>query len=1049
MRRLLFLVLGMLLISAQILAQNNRTITGNVTDDNGQPVSGASVIIKNTRTGTSTDAKGSFTISVAASAKAFVISAVGFVSQEISIGTETTLTITLKQDASTMEQVVITGYTREKRTQFSGSATVIAGDKVASVPVGSFDQALQGRAAGVLVNSGSGQPGSSPTIIIRGVQSIQGAGAQPLFIIDGVPMPAADMQTINPNDFESITVLKDAGASALYGARGGTGVIVITTKRGKAGVSNLTLRTQFGMTQKPSFSQLNMMNTSEILRYEEMTGLAGAGTNTPGWVYSLKNPANASLPATSPAGNPFAPSQARYTAILDSVRGIDMDYTDLFFRQGISQSHQFDMNGGNDKTRFYLSGSYFGQQGVAHGSDLNRYTTRFNIDHTSGKLSVSMSSLVGYSKTNFSEGEWLGNSPRNPFQMVYRAKPYENPYKTNGSLNYGASTSLNLKQIANLIEGVNASTYRDNQIKINSGLTIAYKLFSWLTLKNTVGVDVSSNLWQHTIQAGSYYGTVSPTFNSGEDRETYQLITQVINTSALLFNKRFADVHEVELGAYFEAVRGKQKGLGFTLYNLDPRLSETGQGAGALPVSSGQTTYPQNASSAKSGYGIRSYFATGRYTYNGKYTLNANIRRDGTSRIVNVNNREITTWSAGVIWNAIKESFLKQQSIFSDLRLRVSYGIVPNIGSISTGTYGIGGGIISLTNYQGTQVPAFGTTTYAGSAITGLAPTNPGNPNLKIEMIKKANIGVDFAMWQNRARVSFDVYKNNTALRLFVNQPLSATTGFGNQSLAINAGTMSNKGFEGLINVDVVKQKDLVVTLGINHSMNINKIEDLGLVNEYFLGTFVIRKGLPYGSHYTYNYLGADPTTGKPIFETADGKTTNDIGQAGQFAKFGTYLPKHEGGFTADITFKRFSVSALFSYQFDVVRSDNTRNWITRGVPGYYAAVNQSREMLTNQWMKAGDNKFFQSPLYDRGFTSSDLHDAKFLRFRNLMLAYSLPQISIGGTTVMKSGRFYVQGQNIAVWSPWKGLDIEDNNNISLNEYPNPKMVVVGLDINL
>jgi TonB-linked SusC/RagA family outer membrane protein len=1048
MRRLLFLVLGMLLISAQILAQNNRTITGNVTDDNGQPVSGASVIIKNTRTGTSTDAKGSFTISVAASAKAFVISAVGFVSQEISIGTETTLTISLKQDASTMEQVIVTGYTREKKNQFSGSAAVVSGDKVATVPVGAFDQALQGRAAGVLVNSGSGQPGTSATITIRGVQSIQGAGAQPLFVIDGIPAPAFDMQSINPNDFESITILKDASASALYGARGGTGVIVITTKRGRAGVSNLTLRTQVGMTQKPSFSRLNMMNTAEILQYEEMTGLAGAGTSTPGWIYSLKNPANASLPATSPGSNPYAASQARYNAILDSIRNINYDYTDLFFRQGISQNHEFNLTGGSEKTRFYFSGAYFGQQGVAYGSDLNRYTTRFNIDHTTGKLTLSLTSLLAYSKTNYSEGEWLGNSPRDPFQMVYRAKPYENPFKNDGTLNYGSSTSLNLKQIANLLEGIDASTYRDNQIKANSGITAAYKFTPWLTFKNTVGVDVSSNLWQHTIQAGSYYGTVSPSFNSGEDRETYQLITQVINTSSLLFNKRFADRHEVELGGYFETVRGKQKALGFTLFNLDPRLSETGQGAGALPVSTGQTTYPQNASSAKSGYGIRSLFGTARYTYDGKYTLNANIRRDGTSRIVNLDNREITTWSAGLIWNTIKESFLQKQNIFSDLRFRASYGIVPNIGSIGTTTYGVGGGIVSVTNYQGAQVPVFGTTTYAGSTITGLAPTSPGNPNLKIEKIKKANIGVDFAMWQNRARVTFDVYKNKT-VDLFVNQPLSATTGFGGSSLAINAGVMSNKGFEGSLNVDVIKQKNLLVTLGVNHSMNINRIEDLGLVTEYFLGTFVIREGLPYGSHYTYNYLGADPATGKPIFETADGKTTNDVGKAGQFAKFGTYLPKHVGGFTADVTFKRFSVSALFSYQFDVVRSDNTRNWITRGVPGYYAAVNQSREMLTNQWMKPGDNKFFNSPLWDRGFTSSDLHDAKFLRFRNLMVAYQLPQINIGGTTIMKSGRFYIQGQNIAVWSPWKGLDPEDNNNISLNEYPNPKAVVVGLDINL
>jgi hypothetical protein len=570
-------------------------------------------------------------------------------------------------------------------------------------------------------------------------------------------------------------------------------------------------------------------------------------------------------------------------------------------------------------------------------------------------------------------------------------------------------------------------------------------LLPYLVLKNTFGIDVATDLWSKWIRANSYYGTLQ-TYNAGEDREAYQVRSQLINTSSAIFTKRFNGIHDVELGAYFEVVRGRQKAFGFTLYNLDPRLGETGQGAGSLPTG-GAATMTQNASSAQSGFGIRSYFATARYTYNNKYTLNANVRRDGTSRIINPDNKEITTWSAGVIWNALRESFLSSQRIFSDLKLRASYGIVPNIGSIATTTYGIGGSIVSVTNYAGNQVPTYTSSgaQYAGSTITGQVPNTPGNPNYKIERIEKANVGVDLAAWHNRARITLDVYKNKT-IDLFVRQPLSGTTGFAN--LDINAGVMSNKGIEANVSVDVLKQRNLLVTLGINHSYNKNTIEDLGLVNEYFLGTFVIRKGLPYGQHYTYHYLGADPATGKPLFETPDGKTTTDIAQAGQFAKFGTYLPKHVGGFTADITYKRFSVSALFSYQFDVVRNNNQLNWITRGIIGYHASVNASKVMLTQQWMKPGDNAFYQSPLYDRGFTSSDLQDAKFLRFRNLMIAYSLPQLRIGGATLMKSGRFYVEGQNIAIWSPWNGTDPEDNNNISLNEYPNPKMVVVGLDVN-
>lgn len=1034
-------MLSMLLISSQLFAQ--RTFSGRVLDENAQPVVGASVLVKGTKVGTVTDVAGRFALTVPANGKALLVSAVGFATQEVEIGSNTTISVSLKADANTMEQVIITGYGLEKRNQFSGSATVLSGKVVETVPVGSFDQALQGRASGVLVNSGSGQPGTSAVITIRGIQSITGAGAQPLFVIDGVPMPSFDMQTINPNDFESITILKDASASALYGSRGGTGVVVITTKRGRAGTTNFTFRTQVGFTQRPDFSRLNMMNTAEILSYEERTGLQGAGTNTPGWIYSPKNPANSGLPLTSPANNPYAASQARYAAILDSIRGIDYNYADVFYRQGLSQSHEIDVSGGTDKTRFYLSAGYFNQQGIDLGSDLTRYTTRFNIDHSSNKLTISLNSAVGYSITHYSEGEYLGNSPLDPFQMTYRAKPYENPYKADGSLNFGASTSLNLKQVANLLERIQNASYTQNQVKINSGLTLTYRLFPFLTLRNTVGVDLATDLYQHYINANSYAGSLQ-TFNSGEDRENYDMRSQIINTSSIVYNQRIKDLHEIELGGYFEVVRGYQRGLGFVLYNLDPRLTLTGQGAGSLPTN-GAATYPQNSSSAKSGFGIRSYFATARYTYNGKYTINANIRRDGTSRIVNEGNREVTTWSAGVIWNSLKEDFLANQRIFSDLRVRASYGIVPNIGSIATSSYALAGGLASITNYQGPQVPSFTTTSYAGSTITGLRPSSPGNPDLRIERIHKANIGVDFAFWKNRARFTLDVYKNET-VDLFVSQPLSGTTGFG--STNINAGKMSNKGFEFTGKVDIIQHRDLTLTVGINHSYNKNNIDDLGLVTEYFLGTFVIRKGLPYGSHYTTHYLGADPATGQPIYETPDGGTTFDVAKAGSFAKFGTYLPAHEGGFTTDITYKRFVVNILLSYQFDVVRSDNTRNWITRGIPGYYAAVNQSREMLTEQWQKPGDNALFQSPLYDRGFTSSDLWDAKFLKLRNVTVSYNFPQLSVGGSTLIKSGRFYIQGQNIAVWSPWRGLDPEDNNNISLNEYPNPRMIVAGVDIN-
>jgi TonB-linked SusC/RagA family outer membrane protein len=1040
MRKILALMLGLMVICTQLHAQT-RSIAGRVTDQTGEPIVGASVLVKGTTVGTTTDNSGNFALTLPADARTLVISAVGHGTQEVAIGTQSTFNVNLTQDAGSMQEVVVTGYTRERRSNFAGAATVLSGKVVETVPIGAFDQALQGRAPGMLVNSGSGQPGSSANIQIRGPQSIQGAFAQPLFVIDGVPMPAFDMQTINPNDFESITVLKDASASALYGARGGTGVIVITTKKGRSG-TNFTFRTQAGVTQRPSFDRLNMMNTAEILEYEERIGLGGAPTGTPGWFYSPRNPANANLPATSPANNPFAASQARYASILDSIRGIDMNYADVFYRQGFSQTHELNMSTGTERTKLFVSAQFFDQEGIDLGSSLRRYTTRFNIDHTANKLNVTWNTMAGYSRSNLAEGDWLGNSPRSPFQMTYRAKPYENPYNADGSLRFGASTTLNLRQIANLLEGIENSQWRQDQIKVNSGLTLAYQVLPNLTLRNTTGIDFSGDNFNRYVNANSYVGSLQQ-YSSGTYIDAYRSNSLFLNTTAAIYNNIFKDVHEVELGAYFEVVKGNQRGFGFQLFNLDPRLTQTGQGAGQLPTNNA-ATMPQNATAAKTSSGQRSYFATARYTYNDRYTLTGNVRRDGTSRIINVDNREITTWSAGLIWNAIKESFLSNQNIFSDLRLRLSYGVVPNIGSIPTSTYGVLG-ITSVPNYQGPQVPNFATTTYAGTTIPGIAPTIPGNPDLQIEKVQKANIGLDFAVWQNRARFTVEAYQNRT-VDLFVRNPLSALTGFAN--IDINAGIMTNKGFEFQTAVDVVRTRDLNFNIGWNHAINKNNIESLGAVDEYFLGTFLIRTGLPYGSHYTYHYLGADPATGRPRYETEDGGETNSLASAGRFAKFGTFLPKHVGGFTGDVTFKGFSVSTLFSYQFDVVRSNNTRNWITRGTAGYHASVNASRELLTNQWQKPGDNAFYQAPIYDRDFTSSDLQDAKFLRFRTLTVAYQIPAIRLGGNQILRGARFYVQGQNLAIWSPWNGLDPEDNNNISLNEYPNPKMFVAGLDIN-
>jgi TonB-linked SusC/RagA family outer membrane protein len=1021
--------LMMFLVGFTVNAQN-RTVTGKVTNDKGEAL-GSATVEQTATIKTKTAADGTFSLSVPENAKSLTFSYVGYDKKSVSIAGKNNVLVSLVLAKTDDGEVIVTGYSKIKKNQFVGAATVISPKVFETVPVGAFDQTLQGAAPGLLVNSGSGQPGSSANLTIRGISSIGAAGAQPLYILDGIPIPSSDFQTMNANDFESIAILKDASASALYGSRGALGVIVLTSKKGKAGKNTFIYRTQIGFTQAPNPSNFNMMNSQEALAYEERAGMAGVAIGGPGWIYSRNNPTYASqTPAV----------QARRDFLLDSFGKNNVDYYKLLFRQGISRTHDINLSGGVDKTKYYLSLGLFDQEGIDLNSRLRRYTARFNLDQTIGKLNVQFNNSFGYSITNQNEGDFRGNSARNPFQIVWRAKPYENPLRADGSAIFGANTSAAPNIIGTAIEGLQQSFWIEKQFKINTGITLAFKVNDNITLKNVSGVDVASENSVRAINANSYVGSLQ-TANNGYYADAARTRANLINTSSAVFGKKF-NKHEVELGAYFEIIKIYNKVLGFQLFNLDPRLTLTGQGAGAL------TSTVQNGSSAKSQAGIRSQFVTGSYTYDNRYTFTGNYRSDGTSRILNEANKIVNSYSVGLSWNATRENFFSKQNVLTDFKARYSIGQVPNINSIPTAGFGVPGGLYGASNYLGPQLPSYGTNNgFVGSTVTGLVPTTPGNGNLKIEYVKKSNIGFDIAAWKNRARVSVDIYKNVTK-ELFVSQPLASTTGFGGTSLDINAGTMSNKGVELTLAVDVVKNKDWLISVGFNHAINNNKIEDLGLVQEYPTGTSIIRKGLSYGSHYSFFYLGADPATGAPTYKKPDGTSTTNINDAGQFAEFGTYLPKHVGGFNADISYKRISVRAMFSYQFDVMRYNNVESWTTRGNSTYINAVNQNKILLTDQWRAPGDVKYYNGPQFERGFSSADIMDAKFLRFRNLNVSYQIPALSIKKFSLVKSAKFYIQGQNLKIWSPWRGLDPEDSNNISLNEFPNPKMVVVGLDIN-
>jgi TonB-linked SusC/RagA family outer membrane protein len=1035
--------------SAIFALAQDRTISGKVTSaDDGAPIPGVNVVVKGTTIGAITDVDGIYTISTPSSATTLVFTFIGLQTQEVEIGSRTTIDVGMNQDVKQLSEVIVTGYTTEKN--YPGAATVIKGDIMHRAPVASFDQLLQGRVPGVLVNSGTGQPGSNATVRIRGVQSVGSPNTPPLYVVDGVPLQG-DLSGINPNDIETTYVLKDAAAGALYGSRGSAGVIVITTKKGKAGENSIDFRTQYGVSMKPQPMNFKMMNTEQTLAYEETVGnflyqTTGATSSItgPGWAYSPLNPSYAAQTAAE---------QSNRDALLAGFRANNRDFSEDLYRNGRTISNEVVARGGTQDGRYYMSFNAFNQEGFAMGSGFDRYTGRINIEQRlQDKFTMSLQSTIIRTVSDFNAYDGI-NSAATPFQIVWRAKPYEQVYKPDGTLDFGTSTALAPKTIANAIERQQSIIYKEKGLRVYGALSLQYDIMKGLSLKNNLGADIFTNSSMYEVKANTYSGSLTGvvgTGTSGRHNEAILSRQQLVNTTSLSYNNIFSSKHEVDAGLYFEAIRVNNNGFGYTLYNLDKRLEETGQGASNLPVTAGQTTYPQNAQGAKSQYGIRSYFATAKYTYDDKYAVNFSARQDGTSRILNPENKEIFTFSAGVNWNVINESFLQGINAISDLRVRATYGELPNINSIPTGSYGIaptglGYNLYGVTNYLGRQMATFGTSTaFAGSSLPGLVPTSPGNPDLVMERVKKSNVGFDLGLF-NRATLVVDFYQSVT-VDMFISQRLSATTGFGATNLDINAGQMTNKGVEISLSGDIYKNNDLSISANLNHAINVNNIDDLGQVDQYVAGTFIIKKGMPYGSHYTYNYIGADPTTGMPAYKNLDGSTvvTNTLAGVDQMATFGTFLPKHTGGFSISAGWKGFTVSTLFSYQFDVSRYNNVYNWVTAGYPGYINAVNQSTELLTDQWMAPGDQKRWASPAATRQFTSADVMDAKFLRWRELSISYTLPKIKY-----FKDIRVYARGQNLKIWSPWKGWDPEDNNNISLNEYPNPKMFVVGLDFTL
>ncbi len=1027
-RKVLMLLLGVLLFSVELLAQG-RTVTGTVYDNNGQPLPGVTVRAAGVAAATVTGSAGSFSINVPQATNSLEISYVGFTPQTVTIPASGSINVALQPNtAATLDEVVVTGYTREKKSTFSGSAAKVTAKAINQVPNASLDQVLQGRAPGLLAVSGSGQPGAAANVIIRGVGSINGS-TQPLYIIDGVPVQASAFSALSTSDVESVDVLKDAAATALYGSRGANGVIVVTTKRGKSG-GKLTIgfKTQAGISKRtrPNFE---MMNSAQKLQYDEEIGLETGEIKGPGWTYSRKNPIKYIYDPSIDDVLELEKTEADYVRgdqILDSLRNMNVDWTDIFFRKGSFQEHEINATGGSDKVSFYSALNYFKQKGIALRSGLERYSLRNNVDFKTDRFTAALSTTINYAQSSFIENENT-TAVTNPFASVYYALPYEQPYIGGKLVHAGNAYTfsglfdqddvLDQREGSTALERLLATTSKRDELKSVVGANLRYKLTDHFALISTLGLDYRELVTERFIDPNTFTGSRS-SGGQGSFGESISRYYSLIGNGGINFNKTFNGVHAVDVIALYESVKSRLRGFNYTGYGINPLLPNTpaavtpGSAAGLIPLVGGNRDHTA----------LQSVMGIAKYVYNNKYTLNANYRVDGSSSVPEAN-RWISYYSIGAAWNVMRESFMDNATFANDLQVRASYGITASPFNSSFG-----------------YLATYGSTKYDGQ--TGLTLTQIDNPQYDWEYTKTANLGVDFAFFKRRLSGTIDVY-NKLTENLFVSQQLSQTSGA--YDINQNAGSMRNRGVEVALNGEVLRNADLRWTIGANAAYNQNEIVSLGQVNQFELGTSIIRVGLPYGTHYLPKWAGVNPETGSPQYYDRDGKITESYNRSTMsVAEFGSWLPKVQGGFNTVLNYKGAYLEAFFTFVTGNKRFNNEDYFNEH--PSF-ATSNQSVRML-NRWKKPGDNTDIQRYSSSRQFSSKDIQDASYLRFRNLNVGYNVPARLLQTVTDKVAGvTVFAQAQNLYTWTKWRGFDPEDNNNISTFEYPSQRTITFGLNV--
>lgn len=999
-----------------------KVITGTVLDEQGMPIPGVNILVRGTQRGAQTDFDGNFSIS-ASQGEVLEFSFIGYKTKSVPVGASNTINVSMEPTSEEIAPVFVDMYRRTTEPENPAAVTTLSIETIEDRANPSLLQNLQGTVAGLNIATGSGQPGADSTIILRGVGSING-NVEPLFVIDGIPVDEDGFRTISQNDIADIRILKDASATSIYGNRGANGVIVITTKRGR-----FDQPMQFRYTSQFGFSKLqplniDLMSSSELLMFERQYGVgAGAGLT------------DEQIAARANQANTY--------------------WTDIFFREGVTKTHDLTITSGSANTSNFTSLSYFDQDGIFLNTNLKRFTVRNNFTGRSEnqKFNYALNLNMGFSRSNGIDGAGSNALFFAPFGAALNSLPYLSPYDANGNITRdggiapGDDTAVTIENIPYvLLNSALMNTDQEDEIKILAGLQADYTFAKNLTAGVRLGLDFSDFTAKEILHPESILGPFQTDQRAqfgGIQQESASRDFRFNTVTSLNYNNTFAEDHDVDFTVYTEYNKAHFEGINFTQRGLDPRLLGTGAAfiAGTVVENvpgAELRPYVPTVGSFKLEEGLFSYFANLAYDYKDKYGITANVRRDASFRFID-ENAWGTFWSIAGRWSVDQESFM-EGSVFNQLKVRASYG--------TSGNQRIRNAQYDALNYVRNLYGQGGT--YNGLPST--VPTQLANVGLQWEETAQTNIGVDFAVWKNKLTGSLDVYRKLTT-ELFDQTPISPING--TSSIDSNVGAMENKGVEITLKYYLLDTEDWDITVNANTSYNKNKIRELhpsfNGVN-FQGGATSLVEGEAIGSFYVSRYAGVNPANGNALFYTADGGLTENIDDADRVATGKSIYPVWQGGFGTSIRYKGFEFNTQWSYFADLYRN-NLDYAQMEETNTAYDGFNRT-PAVTRAWQNPGDitdiprvNNPFNAIDYING-TDRYVEDASFLRLRNVQLGYTfqkevLDRLPISGL------RFFIQGENLVTFSSYRGWDAEGGfRTTDRGNYPTPKIYTLGAVVN-